>query len=185
MRLRGNNNAASPLAAAVAFAVMGCVIAICALAADFEPYVVQCGLVAYVFVAAPLLFASQVDVRSSATNRSFRLASPAYMIGKRVKPRLRWLTVAGSAFAVAAWIGAIIGTMWAIFRFRFVAVDSIVPLLVLIGVSFVVSRLAPLVFAFSSVILGWMTRKEAGEFLTRRRRWPETWLEPVDQSESI
>ena len=117
MRLRGKNNSATVAFAAVAFVLMGCVVAVCGAVAGFDASDLKFGITAYLCLAGLFFLASLSGVGLS-KHKSFRVAPPAYLEGKRVKRRLWWLANVGSTVAMAALIVAMVGVVLAIARFE-------------------------------------------------------------------
>ncbi len=115
-------------------------------------------------------------------HKSFRLTPRPEMIGKQLKPRLRRLSIAGFAVSAVASIAAFESVLWACGHFDILPTDNA---LVYFGLlAFVLAPtfyIAHVSFAILSVFVGWMTRQEAWEFSTACRRWPESWLEPVEE----
>lgn len=181
MRLRSQNNAASAIVAVVGFVLLGLVIAIGGLAAGFEPCVLWAGLAAYAFIAVPLLIAAFCGEMTSGKNRSFRPTPPAYMVGKRVKPRLWRLATAGGLLAAPPAFGVWVGMIWAIARFPFLFPHDWLTITLSFVIPVVVYYLTLCAFVKGFVSLGWMTRKEGGELLAKGHSWPEAWLEPISE----
>lgn len=180
MRLR-DNNAASATCTMIAIVLVGCMVAVFGVAADVEAEVLKFGLIAYLCLAGPLFFASFSGGTASTKHKSFRATPPAYMTGRRVKPRLWWFATVCSSVSIAAMYGAFACIIWAVCSFSFLSArDPWVPI-VTFGIPLLAYLLAHVAVAFTSVRLGWLTRSEARELLTKGRRWPETWLEPFDE----
>jgi len=186
-----DQGAVSLATAAAAFVAVGCVIVVGAILADVEPYVLKFSLWAYVGIAAPLLIAAVVGKRTTKKgHRSFRLSPLPYMEGKRVKRRLLWIVNLTYFVSFLLAIGVMVLTGTAILHFapRIQHVPGRVlwePLL-FIGPPLAGFFLALFVFKVVFVRLGWMTREEARPFpfRMRRHRWPDSWLEPIDEGES-
>jgi len=106
------------------------------------------------------------------------------MIGKRVKPRLWWLANVGSAVAMAASIGAMVGVIWAIVHFEFLSAHSALATIVFIGIPIIAFYVALYAFTVGLVTLGWLTRQEAAQLLRKGHHWPDAWLEPIDEIRS-
>ena len=119
---------------------------------------------------------------TSEKHKSFHLTPRSEMIEKQLKPRLRRLSTAG--FAVAAVVSTAVfeSLVWACGHFESLPTDSALVYIALLAFVLVPTfYIAAVTFATFSVFVGWMTRQEAGEFSTAWRRWPDSWLEPVEE----
>lgn len=181
MRLRGNNNAASVACAVVAFVLVGCAIAVGGILADFEAAVLKFGIVAYLFLAGPLFFALLSGGMTSSNQKSFRLTPPAYMEGKRVRPRLLLFGYARSLSGLAVLVLAYFGQIWAMCRFGVQPASPPWQVVVFMTIPWAAAYVTWIAFTSFSVKLGWLTPEEARTI--HFRRWPESWLEPADEQD--
>ena len=116
-------------------------------------------------------------------HRSFRLTPPAYMEGRRVKPRLKWLVYGGSCLSVAVMLLAYAAAVYFVFPLdgpAFGRIGGMVGPIAVLLIALVSYFLTMIGFRWLAVRLGWMTPNESkGFFLTEHSRWPEAWLEPL------
>ena len=70
------------------------------------------------------------------------------------------------------------GAIWAIASFNSLSSNDRLTSVVWCVIPILAFYLGAVTFAVTCVKLNWMSWKEAGEFLTPRTRWPQTWLEP-------
>ena len=116
---------------------------------------------------------------------SFRLARGPFMIGKRVKPRLRWLAYGSYTVALGVMYLSVVAVFFAMVPIGDVVFTGIHG--VWVTVLFIAVALCTFyatLFAFKAVFtrLGWMTQEEARSFPLRKSQWPDSWYEQVDHS---
>lgn len=188
---RRGQDAVSARALAVAFVLLGPAIAIAALLAEVEPYVLAFVLIAYVCIAGPIFLAAASTSGSAlGKHRSFRITPPSHMEGKRVKRRLLWSAylgyVAGGLVALAVMVLTVLRIGHLKPAEAGVPGDRLWESLLIMGLPLGAYCVALLAAKAVFVRLGWMTRQEAQPFPFRMQthRWPDSWLEPLDETES-
>jgi hypothetical protein len=191
MQGRRRQNAVSARVVAVAFVLLGPAIAVAALLAEAEPYVLAFAVIAYVCIAGPIfLAAASTSGSPQEKHRSFRVTPPWHMEGKRVKRRLLWSAYLGYLAGGLGALAVMVLTVLGIARLKpaeaGVPGDRIWESLLIMGLPLGAYCLALLAARGVFVRLGWMTREEAQPFPFRMQthRWPDSWLEPLDERES-
>lgn len=125
-------------------------------------------------------------------HRSFRLTQPEYMEGKRVKPRLRYLTYVSFLLILIVVFMCFLGSL--LIEIHFGGPPAGWAGVLNIGAIIVMLRLVVYLTIFILrrlfVWLDLMTLNEAKSFPPPRNGWPENWLEPIpvihnNETESI
>ena len=117
-----------------------------------------------------------------AEHKSFRLTAPRYMRGKRVKPRLVFLSLIASACAVGMALLSLLGVILFLTTPAGARIgDSWNILLGTLGPPFVVVSVL-LAFRVFYARVGLMTLDEASDF-PFNGRYPDSWLEPIEGEE--
>ncbi|MHB8901765.1 MAG: hypothetical protein ACYC6Y_23665 [Thermoguttaceae bacterium] len=180
MQSHRRQSAVSLATSAVAFALLGCAVAVCSLVAGVEPYVFWFGLATYAFITGPLFLAAAISRSTAPTgHRSFRVSSLSGVERRRVKRRLLWIAFSSFVLGITVMFLA------------FLAVISVAPqrgvwlVVTLYGVPVLVYTLTLLLSKTLCLRLGWMTEEEARPFPfgMRKNRWPASWLEPVGETD--
>jgi hypothetical protein len=183
MQLRGKNNAASVASAVVGFVLVGCLIGVGGVVAEFETEVLKFGLGAYVVIAGPLFLAALSGPMTRSTHKSFRLAPPEYMKGKRVKPRLRRVFALISFGGFLSYLGAFV---LAVAGVAFLGHDDWggpVGVLLLLAIPITILAISHVLLTGFFVRLGWLTAEEASDFAWMAGRYPPSFLEQLDADE--
>ncbi len=116
------------------------------------------------------------------SQRSFRITPPPYMLGKRVKTRLRvlmfssWLFTLVIALLSAAGVSLLVeGPMGAPIRN-----SALICGILFFGIPYVIAHLILRALRMMYTRFGLMTQEEALDF-PFRGRWPDSWLETAAQ----
>jgi hypothetical protein len=185
MRIECDNNSVTPGCLLIAFLFLACVIAAFGFAVGYETNVIWTAVLTCMLVTGPLFFFASFGVLYSSRMQSFRLAPPAYMTGGRVKPRLFWFDTAGCSIALVMAFGALACIVLAASYFQKSAYSEHSAMVLSIVVPLLVWFLTLATFAAISVRLGWVTRQEAKDLLTKGKRWPDAWLEPLEKNAKV
>src|SRR3990172_3379691 len=165
MKLSRTSHAVSAATAAVAFALLGCGIALCGILAGVGAGVLKFFLVAYACVAGPLFFAAAMSSKSApGKHRSFRPTPHPSMEGKRLKRRLLWIACLSYPLALVTMGLTFAALVLLLARVRIAARGNIWEGPLCIGVCAGVGCLTLFLLKVLYVRLGWMTREESRPF---------------------
>jgi hypothetical protein len=97
-----------------------------------------------------------------------------------MKPRLRFLAYASYLVACAVLVLTYVGQIWAVCSLDLRPFNSVWLNLVFFLVPFLAFWVTLLAIRTLCLWLGWLTSEEAASFPLRHSRWPDTWLEDVN-----
>ena len=188
MRLRDKNNAASVTSVIVTFVLVGCLIAVYGVVAEFETDVQKFGLVAYVFIAGPLFLAALIGpMTTTAKHKSFRSTLPSYLDGKRVKPRVQRVVRLFSFALGLLFLGSIAlvlaVTAFVDFGKRNDPRAAVFRVLFFYGTPVALYVAARILLTRLFARLGWLTPTEAHDLAWMGKRYPPSFLEPFEEDE--